>query len=305
MAIGRFVDAHVHLWQLAKSDRTGLRYPWLTPPFTDDGPNGSVEAIASDYTLNDYFADAAGYPVEKIVHIDAGAHPDDALNETKWLQSLADAGRKPNAIVAFAALNRLDIEPLLAAHAEHGNVRGIRHILNWHADPTRTYTPRNLLDDDAFDYGYGLLSKYRLSFDLQIYPGQMKQAAALAAKHPDVPVILNHMGMPVPDQHGGFDLTEWRSGLAVLAALPHAAVKISGMGFVDRRWTTQTVRPLILQTIETFGPERCAFASDFPTDKLFNTYRRALDAYDEITKDFSADERDSLFAGTAERLYRL
>ena len=80
MAIKRFVDAHVHLWQL---DR--LRYPWLTPPFSDDGPNGSVEAIATDYGLDDYLADAAGYPVEKLVHIDAGAHPDDALAETKWL----------------------------------------------------------------------------------------------------------------------------------------------------------------------------------------------------------------------------
>lgn len=300
MAIGRFVDAHVHLWQLNR-----LRYPWLTPPFAHGGPNGSVEAIATDYTLNDYFADAAGYPVEKIVHIDAGAHPNDALNETKWLQSLADTGGKPNAIVAFGALNSPDIEPLLAGHAEHANVRGIRHILNWHADPKRTYTPSNLLDDDAFAYGYGLLAKYGLSFDLQIYPGQMRQAAALVAKHPDVPVILNHMGMPILDPHADFDLTGWRNGLKALAALPHAAVKISGMGFIDRQWTMEAIRPLILQTIETFGPERCAFASDFPTDKLFNTYHGVLDAYDEITKDFSADERDSLFAGTAERLYRL
>jgi len=295
MAIKRFVDAHVHLWQLEQ-----LRYPWLTPPFADDGPNGSVEAIASDYTLRDYFADAAGYPVGKIVHIDAGAHGDDALAETRWLQSLADDSGKPNAIVAFAPLNDPGVERLLAAHVENPNVRGIRHILNWHADPKRTYTPRNLLDDDAFVKGYALLAKYNLSFDLQIYPGQMKQAAALAAKHPDIPVILNHMGMPVDA-----DLTEWREGLQALAALPHAAVKISGMGFIDRQWTMESVRPLILQTIETFGPNACAFASDFPTDKLFNTYTQALDAYDDITKDFSAGERDALFAGTAERLYKI
>ncbi|MFT4075084.1 MAG: amidohydrolase family protein [Asticcacaulis sp.] len=295
MAIRRFVDAHMHLWQLGQ-----LRYPWLSPPFADDGPNGSVETIASDYTLPDYFRDSAGFRVEKIVHIDAGAHPDDALAEPKWLQSLADQDAQPAAIVAFAALNEPDVERLLAAHAEQPNVRGIRHILNWHADRKRTYTPRNLLDDESFDRGYGLLAKYNLSFDLQIYPGQMQQAAALAARHPDVPVILNHMGMPVD-----VDLTEWQEGLKALAALPHVAVKISGMGFVDRQWTTASMRPLILQVIETFGPARCAFASDFPTDKLFNSYGKALDAYDEITKDFSADERDALFAGSAERLYRL
>ena len=295
MAIKRFVDAHVHLWQLAQ-----LRYPWLTPPFADDGPNGSVTAIATDYTLDDYLADAGGYRVEKIVHIDAGAHGDDALAETEWLQSLANDGGKPNAIVAFAALNDPDVERLLAAHAEHANVRGIRHIINWHDDPKRTYTQRNLLDDDAFARGYALLAKYNLSFDLQIYPGQMKQAATLAARHPDIPIILNHMGMPVDT-----DLTKWREGLAALAALPHAAVKISGMGFVDHQWTMDSIRPLILQTIETFGPYACAFASDFPTDKLFNSYNKALDAYDDITKDFSDDERDALFAGTAERIYKI
>jgi predicted TIM-barrel fold metal-dependent hydrolase len=295
MAIRRFVDAHIHLWQLKQ-----LRYPWLTPPFADDGPNGSVEAIASDYTLAGYFKDATGYPVEKIVHIDAGAHPDDALAETHWLQSLADIGAHPDAIVAFAALNDPSVEQLLAAHAQSRNVRGIRHILNWHADPKRTYTPANLLNDDAFARGFGLLAKYNLSFDLQIYPSQMKQAAALAAKHPHVPVILNHMGMPVDA-----DLTEWREGLQALAELPHVAVKISGMGFVDRQWTVDSMRPLILQVIEAFGPKACAFASDFPTDKLFNTYGKALDAYDAITQDFSVDERDALFAGTAERIYRI
>jgi predicted TIM-barrel fold metal-dependent hydrolase len=294
MRINRFVDAHIHLWKL-----DGLRYPWLTPPFSDDGPNGSVEAIARDYLPADYLKDAAGYPVVKAVHIDAGAHAGDAVAETRWLQSLSDQGL-PTAIVAFAALNDPDVEILLSAHVESPAVRGIRHILNWHADPKRTYTPANLLDDPAFARGYALLAKYDLSFDLQIYPGQMAQAAALAARHPDIPVILNHMGMPVDS-----DLGVWRDGMKQLAALPHVAVKISGMGFIDRHWTDNAMRPLVLETIETFGGKRCLFASDFPTDKLFNSYGRAIDFYAELTKDFSASERDDLFAANAERVYRI
>ncbi len=293
--ISRFVDAHVHLWKLDY-----LRYPWLMPPFSDDGPNGSVEAIAHDYGLDQYFADAQGYNVRKMVHIDAGANAADALGETRWLQGLADTTGCPHAIVSFAALNDASVEALLAAHVESRNVRGIRHIINWHQDAKRTYTPRNLLEDPAFAAGYGLLSKYGLSFDLQIYPGQMKKAAALAARHPDVPVILNHTGMPVDA-----DLTEWREGMAALAELPHTAVKISGLGFVDRHWTMESVRGLVLDTIETFGTDRCLFASDFPTDKLFNSYGHALEAYDAITADFSTAEREAMFAGNAERVYRI
>jgi len=295
MAIQRFVDAHIHLWQLNR-----LSYAWLTPPFSDDGPNGSVEPIAVDYILKDYFADAEGFKVDKVVHIDAGASASDALNETRWLQSLADETGFPNAIVAFAALNDPDVEPLLAQHVESRNVRGIRHIINWHENPKRTYTPKNLLEDPAFARGYALLSRYKLSFDLQIYPGQLIQAYELAKQHPDTPVILNHMGMPVDA-----DLTQWREGMSKLAELPHAAVKISGLGFVDRGWTAQSMRGLVLESIDRFGPERCAFASDFPTDKLFNSYSYALRAYDDITAGFSASDRAALFATTAERIYRI
>ena len=295
MSLSRFVDPHVHFWQL---DR--LRYAWLTPPFSDDGPNGSVEAIARDYLPADYLADAAGFRVDKVVHVQAGAHNDDAVAETRWLQSLADAGGYPQGIVAFAALNDEDVERVLAAHVESVNVRGIRQILNWHPDARKTYTAHNLLDDPAFARGYGLLAKYGLSFDLQIYPNQMQHAADLAARHGDISLILNHMGMPVDD-----DKAQWRAGLKALAALPHAAVKISGMGFVDRRWTEAAMRPLMLEVIEHFGTNRVMFASDFPTDTLWGDYGRQLTFYDNLTRDFSAAERDNLFAQNAERIYRI
>lgn len=299
MAIARFVDAHVHLWKLDH-----LSYPWLTPPFSDDGPNGSVEAIAHDYGVDDYFRDAAGYNVVKMVHIDAGADPKDALAETRWLQDMADAGQGfPQAIVGFAALNDPDVEPLLARHALSRNVRGIRHIVNWHPDPARTYTPGNLLDDADFARGYALLAKYRLSFDLQIYPGQMTQAYHLAKANPDVPVILNHTGMPVDRDAAG--IAAWKSGMRLLATLPHVATKISGLGFIDRHWTEAAMRPVVLEAIETFGIERSLFASDFPTDKLFNSYSRQLEFYDDVTRDFSVSEREALFAANAERIYRI
>lgn len=299
MTIARFVDAHVHLWKLDH-----LSYPWLTPPFSDDGPNGSVEPIARDYLPEDYAKDAAGYNVAKIVHIDAGAAPTDAINETRWLQGLADTGRGyPQAIVAFAALNDPDVEHLLAQHVLSPNVRGIRHIINWHPDPNRTYTPKNLLDDDAFARGYALLARYRLSFDLQIYPNQMTQAYRLAAANPDVPVILNHTGMPVDRDASG--IAAWKSGMKLLATLPHVATKISGLGFIDRHWSEKAMREVVLETIDTFGVSRSLFASDFPTDKLFNTYSRQLEFYDDVTRDFSASDRDALFAANAERIYRI
>ncbi len=290
-----FVDAHVHLWDLDH-----IAYPWLTPPFADDGPNGSVEPIARTYLLDDYCADAGDWDVRGIVHVDAGAEASAALDETRWLQSMADSAGMPNAIIAFADLSDPQVDALLAAHAAHPNVRGIRHIVNWHADAARTYTPRDVTQDEAWAAGYARLARHGLSFDLQAYPGQFAGLARLIERHPETPVMVNHMGMCVPGEEA-----EWHAGLSALAALPHVAIKLSGIGFTHRPWSVEQARGLVLTAIDRFGTDRAMVASDFPTDKLFGSFADTLGAYDGITADFTDAERRALFAGNANRLYRL
>ena len=293
----RIVDAHMHLWDLEK-----IRYPWLTPPLPV-GITGDVRSIAKTYLLNDYLRDAGVVRVEKVVHVEAGANPADSLQETQWLQSVAQSNGFPQAIVAHAELNDLKVEGLLAEHASHRNVRGIRQIINWHADPKKTYTPRNLLDDPDWHRGFALLRKYNLSFDLQIYPAQMPAAAELARRHPDTPLILNHTGMPVDRDAAG--LQAWRAGMQALAQQPNVAVKISGLAMLDWQWTTDSLRSFVLQTLEIFGPRRCMFASNFPVDRLFGSFTRQYGAYQALAAHLSAAERDQVFVSNAERIYRI
>ena len=290
-----FIDAHVHLWDLAR-----FSYPWLTPPFADDGPNGSVEAIARDYGLNDYLADASGWDVRGIVHVEAGADPRHALHETRWLQQMADARGMPNGIVAFADLSDPDLDALLEAHSAHANVRGIRHIANWHADPARTYTPRDITRDEDWQRGFSRLADHGLSFDLQAYPGQFAVLAGLFERHPDIPVMINHAGMMVPGEED-----DWRVAITRLAALSHVSIKLSGFGFTRRPFDVETARSIILSAIDAFGPDRAMLASDFPTDKLFGGFDQMLSAYTKIVGDFTDAERRAMFAGNANRLYRL
>jgi predicted TIM-barrel fold metal-dependent hydrolase len=293
-----FVDAHVHLWDLKR-----ISYPWLTPPFSDDGPNGSVEPIAADYLLDDYLADAENWNVVGMVHVDAGADAAAALDETGWLQQMADVRGLPNGIVAFAALDDPGVEALLEAQAAHPNVRGIRHIINWHPDPRCTYTQRDVTRDEAWQRGFGLLANYGLSFDLQCYPNQFTAMSELIARHPDTIVILNHSGMAVPTDADGWEA--WRRGMRMLAEHPNVHVKVSGMGFAKRDWGIAFARPYVLETIEIFGAERAMLASDFPTDKLFGTFDHTLGAYAEIVSGFADDERRALFGRNANRIYRL
>lgn len=109
--------------------------------------------------------------------------------------------------------------------------------------------------------------------------------------------------MPVDTDAAGIAL--WRDGMRTLAALPNVATKLSGFGFIHRRWTLEQIRPYLLEAIDIFGTERCLFASDFPTDKLFGSFDRHLDAYHAIVADFTEVERRDLFGRNANRIYRL
>ena len=145
---------------------------------------GDVSPIARDYLLDDLSADASGYELVKSVHIEAVAA--DPIAESQWLQDLADRSGFPHGIVARAELDAPDVEQVLARQAEFANVRGIRHIVNWHREPRLTFTSRSdLLTDPAWLAGFGLLRKYGLSFDLQLYPSQMDDAYAVAKRHPE------------------------------------------------------------------------------------------------------------------------
>jgi predicted TIM-barrel fold metal-dependent hydrolase len=293
------IDPHHHLWDLGRN-----KYPWLQERPLRPRVEGDVSPIARDYLLEDYRADTRNQNVVKSVAVESGWDPSDPVGEAAWLQGLADKHGFPHGIVARATLDAPDVERVLEAHAAYQNVRGIRHIVNWHPDPVKTYVDRpDLIRTAEWRRGFSLLRRFGFSFDLQLYPAQMADAAALAHEFPDVPIILNHAGMPVDRDGQGLDL--WRRGMRELAAAPNVAVKISGLGVVDRQWTVKSIRPFVLQTIEAFGVSRCMFASNFPVDKLWSDFDALYAAFREVTEPFSAAERRQLFHDNAARYYRL
>ncbi len=296
---GPIVDPHMHLWDLDRH-----YYAWLQDTPLPNNPAGDMTPIAyKSYRLDDYLADAKGWNVVEVVHVECGLPPKDQLSETGWLQSIADQRGVIGGIVAGANLDDPGVEAMLAAHAARRNVRGIRQIVNWHQDPAKTYGPTDKLLDAQWREGFALLAKYDLSFDLQLYPSQMAVAAELADAHPDIPLIINHAGMPTDRDDAG--LAAWREGLAALAARPNVSCKISGLAMIDRTWTIESLKPFVLRVIETFGVERCMFASNFPVEKVHGSFGAFYAAYDAITARFGDDERETLFAGAARRIYRL
>ena len=100
-------------------------------------------------------------------------------------------------------------------------------------------------------------------------------------------------------------MVAWRRGMRKMADCPNIAVKITGLPMTDWHWTTDSLRPVVLETIEIFGVDRCMFGSNFPIDGLHSSFDTLLDAYREIVATLSEDEQRALFHDNASRYYRI
>lgn len=295
----RIIDTHVHLW-----DREKNSYPFFEMEGLPESFSGDITPIKKTYVLDDYLADVGDLPVKKIVHVQANMEPADPVKETQWLQSIADQCGLPNAIVGFAQLDDPDVEKVLKGHARHPNFRGIRQILSWHEDPYYNMTDRpDYLTDPGFQAGYALLAKYGMSFDLQIFPSQLRDSIALAEKNPDVPLIVEHCALPVARDDAG--LEQWRQGMREMAHLSHTVVKLSALTLLDHNWTRDSLAPIIRESVQIFGPDRTMFGSDFPIEKVHIRYDQWVDAVKYALSDLDEDKKDAIFYRTAERVYRI
>jgi len=298
----KIVDAHHHLWDLNNAD---TKYSWL---MVTEGEAffGDYAAIRKSYLLEDYIEDAKNQNIIKSVHVQAEHDDDKPVNETAWLQNLADtqSSKLPNAIVAFADFSKNNVSEILDAHQEYRNTRGIRQILSYNKDePKYSHATEDFMKNSSWVENFKHIRNRNLSFDIQIYKHQMEDAVNLANKYNDVLFILNHTGEPCYQSKEYIE--SWEQNMKKLAKCENVVAKISGLGMFDPNWTIDSTRIFVEKTIQIFGIERCMFASNFPVDKIFNTFDTYWNSFKEITKNYSENDKKLLFSSNAEKYYRI
>ena len=286
----RIVDSHHHLWDLGKN-----YYPWLSDQVRTVS-YGDYSAIRKNYLLQDFRRDIGTVNIVKSVHMQAESQ--DPVAETQWLQNIANdpgSGGFPHAIVCYVDLSDSRAEETLARHCTFANVRGVRQML--HFGPAATH-----LRNETWRRNLAALSQFDLSFDTQILPSQAAEAAGIIANNPDIEFVLDHAGCPT--QASLLDKS-WQAAISLLARFPNLSVKLSGFGMFDRSWTAATIEPIVQHVLQSFGSRRCMFGSNFPVDSLMKDYNSVWDAFSASVSTLSPSEQELIFAGNAERFYRI
>lgn len=298
----------------------------------------------SPYLLGEFAADlASGHRIVSTVYVECGSlarreGPEHlrGAGEAAFVNvvgRLAETGafgptRVCEGFIGHADLSLGDlVEETLAVlmEASEGRLRGIRSSATWDPDPelspgARAFAPRGLMADPSFRAGVRKLAAQGLVYDAWQYYPQLGELAELADAVPEATIACGHCGGLVGRRAyaGPDNFANWRSRLLELAKREHVVMKLGGLahdrtgfgyrGRSERPSEADLVAdwsPYIETCIEAFGAERCMFESNFPVDGVAADYRTLWTVFKRIASGCSSDEKASLFAGTARRVYGL
>jgi len=293
---GPVIDTHHHIW--LRKDVAWLKDPPIRRAI------GDFFNMRRDIPIEEWMHDVVPQGVTKSVHVTGNWGTDRALDESRWLQSVADLHGFPHAIVCQVDLADPDVETKLKAQKEFPNLRGVRHQLHWGSEPLRQNVSRpDLCNTSEFRSGFALLEKYDLHFELQVFAAQAIYARELIKAFPNTRFVLLHAGM-LTDRSPAV-IEQWRAALTVMAEYPNVHVKISGLNMFNPDWTQKHMRQSIRDTIQIFGIERTIYGSNFPLEKLHSSYADLIAAYRTVLSEYPEEDQRRVLHDNAVKFYRL
>lgn len=273
------VDAHHHLLDPARIDYPFLRFLPQLGRFVGHAELGAL-------------AKQAG--VDATVCVQAS----DCEAETDFMLEQAAEADFIAGVVGWVPLEDPDASARsLARHRRAGaRLVGIRHLIHDEPNPDWVVRPAVLAS-------LRLLSEHGLSFDLSAFqPRHLEHVPAIAKAAPDLDLVVCHFGMPGAKPE---DWQPWATAFARAAEHPRCVVKVSGLDMYRGGCDVDAFRPYFDFALEHFGAERMIWASNWPVSLQLTGYAKLLETARAILSGRSQAERDAIFGGNAQRVYRL
>jgi len=290
------VDTHVHFWDMRNPD-PGLDWVWLAKD-ADHPIIGNIDAIKMlRYDIESLWAEARFADVTAFVHVQAAIGSDDPVKETTWLTRMREATAIPFTIVGDAELGSAEAVRQLDGHGASPYFVGVR---DFRTEPMLAAG----VVDPAFEASLRVMAERGLVFDLDCEWMNMAAARQLAERHPDLQVVLQHIGFPRRRDEEYF--AKWSAAMKDLAKAQNVTCKVSGVAMTDPRFTRDSLRRWIDTSLEAFGPDRSMIGSNWPVDRLFSSYDVIMDIYrDRVAALFSPMEQRKVLSENGARIYRL
>ena len=271
------VDAHQHFWDPARGD-----YGWLTP----DNPIHRVYGTAE---LRPLLVQAG---VDATILVQAAPTP----AETDYMLAIASRAKFILGVVGWIDLEAANAASEVRRRAEEPLFLGVRPMLQDLTDPGWILQP-------VLRPALNAITAEGLVFDALIRPNQISVVTELAARHPQLSIVLDHAAKPRLGDVGA--MVHWQRGIEALAQCVNVTCKVSGLLTELQPGAGETdIKAAVAHLFDCFGPQRLIWGSDWPVLMLAGDYT----AWFELAREAIAARDSSAVRGVmgdnALRIYR-
>jgi L-fuconolactonase len=270
------IDAHHHLWTLARGD-----YGWLTP---------ALAPIYRDFSLSDLAPHLAKSGIEGTILVQAA--PSEA--ETMFMLGIAAATEVVRGVVGWIDFDAADAAGHIDTLAAQKLLVGLRPMVQDIADDDWLLRPHlaPLLTS---------MTRHGLVFDALVLPRHLPRLLQVIDRHSDLQFVLDHCAKP---HLASGDIAGWKQHIAEIAKRPNIVCKLSGLVTeVKADWRVADLRRAADHVRECFGWQRLLWGSDWPVVNLAGGYDRWFAAAESLLADLSPAEKADVFGGNAGRIY--
>jgi L-fuconolactonase len=292
------IDCHQHLWDLAK-----FKLPWIKP--------GTL--LDRSYVMSDYLAAIEGTGIKHAVYMEVDVDPTQQQAEAEHLIEICKGGKAPTIAAVVSGRPAADnFKAYVSQFKGSAYIKGIRQVLHGGS------TPAGFCLQEGFVRGIQVLGEFGLSFDLCLRPKELGDGAKLAEKCSETRFIVDHCGNADPkaffkaddlrlaDARIDHAADGWRRDMQRLAAQKNVICKISGIiARVPKQWSDDDLAPIVNHCLDTFGPSRVIFGSDWPVCLNGAPLREWVAALKQVIANRPAGEQRQLLHDNAVRFYGL
>lgn len=273
------IDSHQHFWNFNQKE-----FDWI---------NDEMGLIKRSFLPKDLKNTISDTYVEGVISVQARQ----SLQETQWLLQLASKNEFIKGIIGWIPLSQNNVSDLLSDLNKNPLLKGVRHVIQGEPDP------RFILGKN-FNNGISQLKKFGLVYDILILSHQLTNAIQFVDQHPDQLFVLDHIAKPEIKIN---EIQIWEGKIKELAQRENVSCKLSGMvteaDFTN--WTEDQLKPYFDVVLETFGPGRILFGSDWPVCLVATSYKAWVDLVKKWISELSINEQEQILGKNAISIYNL
>lgn len=276
--ISMVIDSHQHFWIYDP-----VKDSWITP---------EMEKIRRDFLPKDLEPVLTANGVDGCVAVQAAQ----SGAETEFLLQLAEANDFVKGVVGWVDLRAENLYERLEMYSQFEKLKGFRHVVQ--------SEPDDFLLQPDFINGVSQLVAFDFTYDILVYPQQLRAAYDFAKALPNVRLVLDHIAKPFIKHRG---VQPWANDIKKLAELPNVSCKVSGMVTEAdwNQWQYSDFTPYLDVVFEAFGTDRLLFGSDWPVCLVAAEYKSMKELLENYVSGFSQSEQQKIWGANAVKFYGL